>query len=340
MNLIIQPDAGLVPVVRALRGARHRIDIAIFRIDREDIEKALAAAVQRGVRVRVLVAHTNSGGEPRLRKLEQRLLEDGVMVARTGEDFVRYHGKYMIVDDKLYVFGFNLTKVDTIRSRSFGIATRDKKAVNEALTLFEADTTRQPFVAKHAHLVVSPENAREVLTTFIQGAKRQLLIYDVNLQDRAFVKLLKARVIAGVDVRVIGKFKDHEPIPVRPLRDLRLHVRAIVRDGNYAFVGSMSLRRIELDLRREVGVLIHNSGVARKLRDVFEADWKAAATDKAVKKEVKLLKKVVLPKLKKGKPVPAEVVNLLKHRVRSPRSVTAHRLRSTAKMRKLLSERV
>jgi phosphatidylserine/phosphatidylglycerophosphate/cardiolipin synthase-like enzyme len=152
--------------------------------------------------------------------------------------------------------------------------------------------------------------------------------------------LLKARVIAGVDVRVIGKFKDHEPIPVRPLRDLRLHVRAIVRDGNYAFVGSMSLRRIELDLRREVGVLIHNSGVARKLRDVFEADWKAAATDKAVKKEVKLLKKVVLPKLKKGKPVPAEVVNLLKHRVRSPRSVTAHRLRSTAKMRKLLSERV
>ena len=338
MNLIIQPDAGMVPVVRALRGARHRIDIAIFRIDREDIEKALAAAVQRGVRVRVLVAHTNSGGEPRLRKLEQRLLESGVMVARTGEDFVRYHGKYMIVDDKLYVFGFNLTQVDTIRSRSFGIATRDKKAVSEAVTLFEADTTRQPFVAKHAHLVVSPENSRDVLATFIKGAKRELLIYDVNLQDRAFVKLLKAQVIAGVDVRVIGKFKDHEAIPVRPLRDLRLHVRAIVRDGTYAFVGSMSLRRIELDLRREVGVMIHNSGVARKLRDVFEADWEAAATDKAVKKEVKELKKVVLPKLKKGKPVPAEVVNLLKHRVRSPRSATAQRLRRTAKIRKLLSE--
>jgi phosphatidylserine/phosphatidylglycerophosphate/cardiolipin synthase-like enzyme len=338
MNLIIQPDAGLVPVLRAIRGAKHRIDVAIFRIDGDDVEKALAASVQRGVRVRVLVAHTNSGGESRLRKLEQRLLEAGVMVSRTGDDFVRYHGKYMIVDDKLYVLGFNLTKIDTIRSRAFGIATRDKKAVNEALTLFEADTTRQPFVATHAHLVVSPENARDALTTFIQGAKRELLIYDVNLQDRAFVKLLKAQVSAGVDVRVIGKFKEHEAIPVRPLRDLRLHVRAIVRDGTYAFVGSMSLRRIELDLRREVGVMIHNTGVARKLRDVFEADWEAAATDKAVKKEVKELKKVVLPKLKKGKPVPAEVVNLLKHRVRSPRSATAQRLRRTAKIRKLLSE--
>ena len=338
MNLIIQPDAGLVPVIRAIRGARHRIDIAIFRVDREDIEKALAASIQRGVRVRVLVAHTNSGGESRLRKLEQRLLEAGVMVARTGDDFLRYHGKYMIVDDKLYVFGFNLTRIDTIRSRSFGISTRDKKAVTEALALFEADTTRQPFAAKHAHLVVSPENARDVLTTFVQGAKRQLLVYDVNLQDRAFIKLLKQLVVAGVDVRVIGKFKGSEPILVRPLRELRLHVRAIVRDGTYAFVGSQSLRRIELDNRREVGVLINNTGVAKKLRDVFEADWEASATDKTVKKEVKLLKKEVLPKLKK-KGAPAEVIELVKRRARSPREVSATRRRRTAEIQKLLSGR-
>ena len=33
----------------------------------------------------------------------------------------------------------------------------------------------------------------------------------------------------------------------------RLHVRAIVRDGRRAFVGSQSLRKLELDERREVG---------------------------------------------------------------------------------------
>ena len=37
MNLIIQPDAGVAPVVRAIHGARRRVDIAIFRIDREDV---------------------------------------------------------------------------------------------------------------------------------------------------------------------------------------------------------------------------------------------------------------------------------------------------------------
>jgi phosphatidylserine/phosphatidylglycerophosphate/cardiolipin synthase-like enzyme len=285
MNLIIQPDAGLAPVVRAIHGARKRVDIAIFRIDRDEVEKALAAAVQRGVKVRVLVAHTNHGGESRLRKFEQRMLEAGVMVARTGDDFVRYHGKFMIADDKLYIFGFNFTKADTVKSRSFGISTRDKKAVTEALALFDADSTRQPFVPKRSHLVVSPENARETLTTFVKGAKQQLLVYDVNLQDRAFIKLLKQQAAAGRDVRVMGKFKGSDPIEVRTLRDQRLHVRAIIRDGVYAFVGSQSLRRLELDHRREVGVLITNRSVAKKIREVFERDWLESASGKEEKKK-------------------------------------------------------
>jgi phosphatidylserine/phosphatidylglycerophosphate/cardiolipin synthase-like enzyme len=273
MNLIVQPEAGLAPVVRAIKRARRNVDIAIFRTDREEIEKALGAAVQRGVKVRVLVAHTNSGGENRLRKLEQRLLEAGATVTRTGDDFVRYHGKFMVADNTLHLFGFNFTKVDTIRSRSFGVSTRDKSAVREALALFDADSSRQPFVPKRTHLVVSPENAREALTAFIKGAKRQLLIYDVNVQDRALIKLLEHQASAGVEVRVIGKCKGGKGITVLPLRGMRLHVRAMVRDGSRAFVGSQSLRRLELDQRREVGVLITNGVVARQIRDTFEADW-------------------------------------------------------------------
>jgi cardiolipin synthase len=273
MNLIVQPDAGLTPVVRAIKRARRSVDIAIFRTDREEIEKALGAAVQRGVKVRVLVAHTNSGGENRLRKLEQRLLESGATVTRTGDDFVRYHGKFMVADDTLHLFGFNFTKADTIKSRSFGVSTRDKSAVREALALFDADSSRQPFVPKRTHLVVSPENARETLTAFIKGAKRQLLIYDVNVQDRALIKLLEQQTSSGVEVRVIGKCKGGKAIDVRPLRSMRLHVRAMVRDGSRAFVGSQSLRRLELDQRREVGVLITNGAVARQIRDTFEADW-------------------------------------------------------------------
>jgi phosphatidylserine/phosphatidylglycerophosphate/cardiolipin synthase-like enzyme len=277
MNLIVQPEAGLAPVVRAIQRAKRSVDIAIFRTNREEIERALAAAVQRGVKVRVLVAHTNRGGENRLRKLEQRLLEAGATVTRTGDDFVRYHGKFMVADNTLHLFGFNFTAIDTIKSRSFGVSTKNAGAVREARALFDADSSRQPYVPKRAPLVVSPENARETLSAFVKGARKQLLIYDVNIQDPVFIKLLAQQAAAGVDVRVIGKCKGCKSIDVRPLRAMRLHVRAIVRDGMRAFVGSQSLRRIELDKRREVGVLITNSAVARQLREIFEADWAEAA---------------------------------------------------------------
>ena len=121
MKLIIQPDEGLRPLVQAVKNAKRSIDIVIFRFDRPELEKALAAAVSRGVAVRALIAHTNRGGEKNLRKLEMRLLDAGVIVARTADDLTRYHSKMMIVDDTLFVLGFNFTRLDIERTRSFGV---------------------------------------------------------------------------------------------------------------------------------------------------------------------------------------------------------------------------
>ena len=101
VKLAVQPEAGVGPIVKAITSARKTIDIFIFRFDRKEIEAALAAAVQRGVNVRALIAHTNRGGEARLRKLEQRLLAAGVTVSRSADDLLRYHAKFMIADSVL-----------------------------------------------------------------------------------------------------------------------------------------------------------------------------------------------------------------------------------------------
>ena len=274
MKLIIQPEAGVVPIVKAIKAARKWIDILIFRFDRVEIEKALTAAVQRGVKVRALIAHTNRGGESRLRKLEQRLLAAGVLVSRSADDLLRYHAKFMVVDAQtLYLFGFNLTKLDIDKSRSFAISTRDAKAVGEAVRLFESDLTRQTYAPGKSHLVVSPENARAMLSTFIASTKRELAIYDTKVQDPSMIKLLKERVAKGVRVRVIGDMKGKDPGIEERRLPMRLHVRAIVSDGTRAFVGSQSLRKDELENRREVGLIINNPTVARKIQQVFESDW-------------------------------------------------------------------
>jgi cardiolipin synthase len=283
VKLIIQPEDGPAPVIKAIAKAKKTIDIVIFRFDRTDIEDAIHAAVARGVVVRALIAHTNTGGEKNLRRLELRLLEAGATVARTADDLTRYHGKLMIVDGTdLHVYGFNYTKLDIAKSRSFGIQTRDRRIVAEALKLFEADALRQAYTPSHRRLVVSPENSRALLTEFIKGAKQQLLIYDAQISDNAIQKVLQERAAAGVEIRVIGKLeKSLNGVKVRKLSDLRLHVRAIIRDGREAFIGSQSLRRLELDGRREVGILIKNGSIVRRIQAVFDADWRKKSRKKA-----------------------------------------------------------
>jgi len=274
VKLIIQPEAGVVPIIKAIKTARKSIDVLIFRFDRDAVEKALEAAVLRGVIVRALIAHTNRGGAARLRKLEQRLLAAGVQVARSADDLLRYHAKYMIADSTLHLLGFNLTKLDIDKSRSFAVSTRDQRSVQEALKLFEADLSRQPYTPARSNLVVSPENSREMLAAFIKGAKKELAIYDAKVYDPAMVKLLKERAAKGVRVRVLGAIKAKDGgVEARKLATMRLHVRAIVRDGTRAFVGSQSLRKDELENRREVGLIVANPAVARGILKVFESDW-------------------------------------------------------------------
>jgi len=350
-RLIVEPDDGTAPILNAIRHAKSTIDLTIFRFDRQDVASALEAAVARGVQVRALIAFSNRGGVHSLRRLEWRLLDAGAAVARSNDDFARYHAKLMVVDRRaLHVYGFNLTRED-LSSRSFGIITTNRRLAQQATSLFEADFAHRPYDGGTDGLVVSPENARERLEAFIQGARHELLIYDSRLGDRRVLRLLAERVRAGIAVRIIGHAgKDvgssrrhsashldvhadrrlesflrgggdelptadstrtdgrvrRQPdervktgldsqsigdagkeadVRVATLHHHRMHLRAIVRDGTVAFVGSQSLRKSELDARREVGVFVHQPDVVRQIRETFERDWPPDTSDLVVSAE-------------------------------------------------------
>jgi cardiolipin synthase A/B len=278
MKLIIQPNDGVSPILFAIKKAKKSVDIAIFRCDRKDVVVALKNAAERGVKVTALIAHTNRGGEKNLRKLESAFLAAGVIVARTADDLIRYHDKYIIIDQQiLLALSFNFTFLDIDHSRGFGIITRNGKLVQEAIKLFQADCTRSTYSPGTEAVVISPENSRKVLTTFIQRAEKQLLIYDPKITDDELVRTLKARLNAGVELRIIGKIPKQNGFDARKLGAERLHTRTIIRDGKQAFVGSQSLRPAELDSRRELGLIIHDAKIVKKLMDTFEADWAASA---------------------------------------------------------------
>jgi cardiolipin synthase A/B len=286
MQLLVQPDDGALPILKAIQNARRSIDLYVFRLGHKEIEKALEAAVTRGVVVRTLIAHMTGSGEKALRKLEQRLLELGATVSRTADDLLRYHGKLMIVDGTtLYVLAFNLVHLDLDRSRSLGVATRKRAVVQEAARLFEADFNRKPYSGGAREFLVSPVNARERLAAFLKGAKRELLIYDSGLRDNAMIRMLEDRRDAGVDIRILGKVEKGHGLSAEEFPGKRQHLRAIVRDGRAVFIGSQSLRKQELDARREIGVLIRDAKVVKQVVEIFEKDWAGTPTGKKQAKQ-------------------------------------------------------
>lgn len=308
-RLLIQPDAGVDPIVKAIDKSKERIEILIFRFDRTEIEEALVRAVARGVVVQALIAWTNHGGERNLRLLETRLLAAGVTVSRTASDLARYHGKMLIVDRKeLYLLAFNFTSLDIDSSRSFGVVTTAPELVQEAVSLFEADASRQPYKPALNTFLVSPLNARPELAAFIEGAQKELLIYDTCLGDPQMARLLEERGRAGVKIRLIGNLKrPSSHITCFALPTLRLHTRTIIRDGADVFIGSQSLRALELDGRREVGLILSDRKVVKEVAQVFESDWKAVGEtgeegkrqtlrgDKLAKKVAKAMTKELPP---------------------------------------------
>lgn len=273
-SLIVQPRDGITPLLDAIHGAQRSVELTVYRADRLEIEQALVDAADRGVKVHVLTTTTNRDDAKHLRKLEARLRATKVQVSQTDRDLVRYHNKMLIVDrETLYLLTFNFSFLDIHHSRSLGVIITERQVVDEAIRLFEADAKHAP-IARTEHLIVSPLNSRVRLTEYLLGARKQLLIYDGRLNDAAMIRLLAAQARAGVDVRVIGEMgKRVKEIVVKPMPQINLHAQAIIRDGTSAFLGSQSLRKAELENRREVGLIVDDQAVIKQLSLIFELDW-------------------------------------------------------------------
>ena len=64
-------------------------------------------------------------------------------------------------------------------------------------------------------------------------------------------------------------------MPAETLSRIPTHA-AIIVDGKEVFIGSQSLRKLELDSRREIGVICREAPIAKRAAQIFERDWEAA----------------------------------------------------------------
>ena len=60
---------------------------------------------------------------------------------------------------------------------------------------------------------------------------------------------------------------------MRKLARYKLHAKCAVVDSSLFYIGSQNLREVSLDARREVGIIVQDDPMARKIERIFDEDW-------------------------------------------------------------------
>ena len=265
-RLVIAPDERRRTIIALIRGARRRLMLSIFRCDDDAVLDALGAAVQRGVRVQVIVTGRAKDAAGELNFVERFLTGHGVEVHRQIEA-IKYHAKYIVADEETaLVASLNFTAKCFERTCDFALVTTDEAVVSGVTELFAADWERRPVAltpAQAARLIVGPEHRpRERFVALARGASRQIRVIDARVTDRRVRSILDARRAAGIAVDIKG----HDD-----LGTLTSHGKLLIVDRTTAVIGSIGLRPAALDGRRELAVVTHDPAVIRQL----EGFWRS-----------------------------------------------------------------
>ena len=292
-RLIVQPDDGVEPVLGLLAEATRSIRTVQFTLDDPRFVHALLDAHRRGISVHALLNPQKSSGERGNDATFERFKHAGVAVEWSHPRFPVTHEKALVIDgERALIATFNLSAKYFGETRDHALLTEDPPQVRAIVEAFEADWHRKPYApSEDTGLVWSPDNARRLISGFIDRARETLDVQHPKFVDTTVVDRLAAAQHRGVRVRVLcgGKhglspwdlhdtfaslrILERSDIKVRRQKHLKVHAKLLLADGEAALVGSMNLDRSAFDLRRELGVVVSAGSVIDRLGKLFEHDW-------------------------------------------------------------------
>lgn len=251
-------------VLEVIHAARERLLVSIFRCTDFPVLDAVAEALQRGVKVRVLLTPRAKGWETRLKELRAYLESMGAEVRMYADRVVKYHAKYILADHgPAFVGSLNLTEKCFSSTCDFLVVTRDPAVAAGLEELFETD-----WLAPHSsfprglteRLIVGPERARSQFTALLESACKSIHIIDHKVNDISIVSLLKQKKATGVEVKLLGS---------GDVGGLLSHGKLILVDGRVAAFGSMAMSALNLDFRREVSLMVEDPECVSEFTDFF-----------------------------------------------------------------------
>ena len=249
-------------VVTAIRQARERLALSLYRCNDREIFDALTQARARGVQVDVLVTSRSGGGKKRLRKLWQALEDTGVSLHAHADPVVKYHAKYLVADDgPALVASLNFTRKCFAKTIDAIVVTHDPDVVSGLRSLLAADCGHEPMPEQLSpRLIVGPERARRQFTSILAQASSSVRMIDRKASDPALMALLQTRSSEGVRVELYD---------AKRLCGLRSHGKIMLVDDRLAVIGGLSLNPMSLDFRREVALTVTDPAAVAEVASLF-----------------------------------------------------------------------
>ena len=240
----------------------------------------------------------------------ETLLAAGVSVRDSSTEFAVTHQKSMVIDNKVgLIESLNWETRDLTQTRDYAVETTDNSEIAEMVRCFDADWDEKPFVpAPGSDLIWCPNNGRQRIADFIDGARQTLWLQNERYQDMVIIERLVRAAKRGVRVRVMSRAlhklkrkKLFEGVSglrivhdvgakVHTLKDLKLHGKIMIADEERAIVGSINLSPGSFDDRRELAIETSSEDVVRRLVETAEHDWKRSRklplSDEAVRADL------------------------------------------------------
>lgn len=288
VDVHVLPDEGEAPYVDLLTSAQKTIRVFAYQMGFGGVLDTLRAKAKAGVDVRVILdGETQRDVNTKYRTM---LEGDGVKVAWSDPAFSYMHAKSIVVDDaRALVSTGNYSRSYMLKERNFAASLVEPDDVADLAALFDADFSGTPNTLSCTRLLVSPENSRGRIEDLVRSAQKELLVESMQLADQGVRAAIADRVAAGVAVRVVlaapswidtntkaGAFLTGLGVGARWLGSPGIHVKAIVVDGERAYLGSENLSGTSLDKNREVGLVVSDAAAVSRMRDTFEADFARA----------------------------------------------------------------
>ncbi len=288
LALIIQPEAGTAPLLDLLESATESIDLVAYDFKDTKVRDMIAHKHKNGLDIRVLLNHGYYGKPDKKNDaMYEYFQSQNIPVRWSPSSFALTHQKTLIVDgNKALIMTWNLTPKYYATGREFGILTTNSADVQAIERTFTADWNDEVIAPQYGDSLVWSPNAKDDLIALIERAEKNLIIYNLLMEDEDIIGALMASAERGVDVRLIMTMASgwreafvrlrNAGVKIRTnsgTKSLYIHAKAMIADEAYGFVGSQNFSPNSLLKNRELGIFLTDTTILAQLKKTFEKDW-------------------------------------------------------------------